>query len=72
MKKISIIILALLAVQSGIAQDFQKNLSAARGAYQSGDLENARFAMEQMLHDLDIVIGKEIDRKSTRLNSSHT
>lgn len=42
------------------AQDFDKNLATAKSSYSSGDLENARFAMEQMLRDLDIAIGKEI------------
>ena len=42
------------------AQDFDKNLATAKSSYGSGDLENARFAMEQMMRDLDIAIGKEI------------
>lgn len=42
------------------AQDFDKNIATARTSYSSGDLENARFAMEQMLRDLDMAIGKEI------------
>ena len=43
-----------------VAQDFDKNLASARTAYGDGKLEDARFAMEQMLRDLDIAIGKEI------------
>jgi hypothetical protein len=42
------------------AQDFAKNLSSAKSSYASGDLENARFAMQQMITDLDIMIGKDI------------
>ncbi|MEI9919489.1 MAG: hypothetical protein WDO14_11875 [Bacteroidota bacterium] len=42
------------------SQDFDKNLATAKSSYGSGDLDNARFAMEQMLRDLDIQIGKEI------------
>ena len=42
------------------SQDFNKNVATAKSSYGSGDLENARFAMEQMLRDLDIEIGKEI------------
>lgn len=41
-------------------QDFDKNLAAARSSYAAGDLENARFATEQLLRDLDIAIGREI------------
>ena len=43
-----------------IAQDFDKNLATAKSSYSSGKLEDARFAMEQMLRDLDAAIGKEI------------
>jgi hypothetical protein len=59
MKKIFILILTVIS--TGIqAQDFDKNLASARSSYSSGDLENARFATEQLLRDLDIAIGKEI------------
>lgn len=59
MKKILYIILGLAAFNAS-AQDFDKNLATAKSSYSSGDLENARFAMEQMLRDLDLAIGKEI------------
>jgi len=53
--------LAALSMITGIsAQDFDKNLATARSSYSAGDLENARFAMEGLMRDLDIVIGKEI------------
>ena len=55
-----IYILLVLAAFSATAQDFDKNLATAKSSYGSGDLENARFAMEQMLRDLDMAIGKEI------------
>ena len=42
------------------SQDFDKNISTARSAYSSGNLEDARFAMQQMLNDLDMAIGKEV------------
>src|SRR3954468_9034551 len=60
MKKL-IYISALLFTTIGVySQDFDKNLATAKSSYGSGDLENARFAMEQMLRDLDMAIGKEI------------
>lgn len=59
MKNIACVFLMLVAI-SATAQDFDKNLATAKSSYGSGDLENARFAMEQMLRDLDIQIGKEI------------
>lgn len=59
MKKI-LYIIAVLASTTAYSQEFDKNVATARSSYSSGDLENARFAMEQMLRDLDIEIGKEI------------
>ena len=59
MKKLIIITLLVIPTIAG-AQDFDKNLASARTAYGAGKLEDARFAMEQMLRDLDIAIGKEI------------
>ena len=49
------------AVVAGVsAQDFDKNLASARSSYSSGNLEDSRFAIEQLLADLDAAIGKEI------------
>jgi hypothetical protein len=60
MKKIALFILMLAVGVMVQAQDFDKNLATARASYTSGDLENTRFAIEQMLGDLDVIIGKEI------------
>jgi hypothetical protein len=59
MKNILILltITASFAVQ---AQDFNKDLASARSAYGAGNLEDARFAMQQMLNDIDVIVGKEI------------
>lgn len=59
MKKILYIIILFTSTVS-YSQEFNKNVATAKSSYSSGDLENARFAMEQMLRDLDIEIGKEI------------
>src|ERR1041384_5598289 len=55
-----ICIALVLAAFGATAQDFDKNLATAKSSYGSGDLDNARFAMEQMLRDLDMAIAKEI------------
>lgn len=60
MKKIYIIILTAFVCLSATAQDFDKNIATARSTYSSGNLQDSRFAMEQILRDLDIAIGKEI------------
>jgi hypothetical protein len=60
MKNIYYLILFVAAAFNVSAQDFDKNLASARSAYSSGNLEDTRFAMESMLRDLDLAIGKEI------------
>jgi hypothetical protein len=55
-----IFILAIMLSVGATAQEFDKNLATAKSSYASGNLENSRFAMEQMLRDLDAAIGKEI------------
>jgi hypothetical protein len=35
-------------------------MTEAKSSYSSGNLSDARFAMEQMLHDIDMEIGKQI------------
>src|SRR3954467_15660268 len=60
MKKFIITLSCLCMALTGFSQDFDKNLSTAKASYSSGKLEDARFAMEQMLSDLDAAIGKEI------------
>jgi hypothetical protein len=51
----------VLSLCSGInAQDFNKDLASAKTAYSGGNLEDARFAMQQMLNDIDILVGKEL------------
>lgn len=42
------------------AQDFANNMVEAKSSYTKGNLSDARFAMEQMLHDIDMEIGKQI------------
>ena len=42
------------------AQDFNKNLTTAKSSYAAGNLEDARFVMQQMITDLDMAIGKEV------------
>ena len=60
MKKIIFVLITLCAAGLATAQEFDKNLATAKSTYSSGKLQDSRFAMEQMLRDLDIQIGKEI------------
>ena len=59
-KLLSLIIIVLTATTIALSQDFSKNITTARNAYAGGNLEDARFAMQQMLNDLDMAIGKEV------------
>jgi hypothetical protein len=60
MKNTLTTLLIAVATITASAQDFNKNLASAKSSYSSGNLEEARFAMQQMLNDIDIIIGKEI------------
>lgn len=55
-----LICIALLISTTLTAQEVEKNIASARAAYDAGKLEDARFAMEQVLRELDLAIGKEI------------
>ena len=63
MKKLFLTFTATLVLLSGIkiySQDIQANLDAARSSYESGDLENARFALQEALNVINLAIGQEI------------
>lgn len=60
MKKTYSIIFALLVTSLVHAQDFKKNISSAQTSYNTGKLQDAHFALLQMMQDLDITIGKEV------------
>lgn len=60
MKSIFLVMSLMAWANMAHAQDFSKNIAAAKSSYASGDLENSRFAMQQMITDLDMAIGKEI------------
>jgi hypothetical protein len=60
MKKIYILIASTIFSISAFAQDFSADLASAKSAYAGGNLEDARFALQNMITDLDIAIGKEV------------
>ena len=60
MKKIILVILIFVSYNEVPAQDFAKRLTEAKTAYAAGKLDDSRFAMEQMLQELDIITGKEV------------
>lgn len=60
MRKIFVVILSIVVPGFVLAQDFNKHLAVAKSSYSAGKLEDSRFAMEQMMQELDITIGKEV------------
>ena len=63
MKSTTIILLAVISifyVNNIYGQDTDKNLSDAKSAYKSGNLEDARYALQQALNNVNTAIGKEI------------
>jgi len=61
MKKIFIAIITLfIAVAVNAQQSFNKHLAEARAAYAAGKLDDTRFAMQQMMQNLDSITGTEV------------
>ncbi|QHT68724.1 hypothetical protein GXP67_19780 [Rhodocytophaga rosea] len=60
MKKIFTTLLFSAISVMAFSQDFAKNLTEAKSAYSSKKLSDSRFAMEQMLKELDLAIAKDI------------
>ncbi len=45
---------------SAQALDFKTDIAKAKTSYKSGNLEDAHFALQQSLQEIDIIIGKEV------------
>lgn len=59
MNRIALTLAVIGLTFSAAAQDFNKDIQTARQSYSSGNLENSRFVMQQMLQGIDIISGKE-------------
>ena len=60
MKKIFFTIAIFTVCSQLHAQEFAKQLTDAKTAYAAGKLDDARFAMQQMLQEIDIITRKEV------------
>jgi hypothetical protein len=58
--RITVLILCAVGNFQASSQDFSASLSEAKSSYSSGSLDDARFALEQALQQIDQAIGKEI------------
>lgn len=59
-KTIVILTIAVFSIWQGLAQDVQARLNEAQSAYNAGNFENARFALQEALNGINQAIGKEI------------
>jgi hypothetical protein len=57
---LSLAVILFAAISTMAQQEFTKAVSDARTSYKSGKLDDARFAMQSALQELDIITGKEI------------
>jgi hypothetical protein len=62
MKKSFVIIICALYAYPSFTQalTFKNNITTAKSSYASGKLEDAHFALQQSMQELDMVIGKEV------------
>jgi hypothetical protein len=61
MKTLIVFLTASILFTTAFAQqEFTKAVSEARQSYAAGKLDDARFAMQQALQELDLITGKEI------------
>lgn len=57
---LSLITIGLCITMMAEAQEFDKSLASAKSSYNSGNLEDARFNLENALREIDATIGREI------------
>ncbi len=60
MKKIIILIIVAYCANAAEAQDFNKEIATARTSYTANKLEDAHFALQQALSEIDIITGKQV------------
>lgn len=62
MKKLIGLISIVVASETSFAQElnFKNDIATAKSAYSSGKLEDAHFALQQTMQEIDITIGKEV------------
>ena len=60
MKKLFIIIQFCFLFIMANSQNFSANVKTAKSSYSAGNLEDAHFALQQMMSELDVIIGKEV------------
>ncbi len=59
MKNLFIVIIIFVATK-GTAQNFTADINNAKTSYSAGKLEDAHFALQQAMQEIDMIIGKEV------------
>ena len=59
--KVFIFLITIVATANVcLAQDFNKAMATAKTSYNAGKLEDAHFALQQAMQEVDLTIGKEV------------
>src|ERR1700757_2602829 len=58
--KYLIILASTLFTTTAFSQNFTADIANAKTAYGSGKLEDAHFALQQAMQEIDMIIGKEV------------
>ena len=60
MKRIFSILITVFFAMHVAGQDFTKDMTTAKSAYNAGKLEETHFALQQAMQEIDLIVGKEV------------
>lgn len=60
MKNFILLIALAAAANVCLAQDFNKAMATAKTSYSAGKLEDAHFALQQAMQEVDLTVGREV------------
>ncbi|MEP6683758.1 MAG: hypothetical protein ABJA35_10880 [Parafilimonas sp.] len=55
-----IILISMFITTAVFSQNFTTDIATAKTSYSSGNLEDAHFALQQAMQEIDIIIGKQV------------
>src|SRR6266700_1106484 len=58
--KYLIILISMFITTAVFSQNFTTDIATAKTSYASGNLEDAHFALQQAMQEIDIIIGKQV------------
>ncbi len=60
MKNFMLLIALAASANVCLAQDFNKAMATAKASYSAGKLEDAHFALQQAMQEVDLTVGREV------------